>query len=170
MNKKLVIGTIIISIIAIAIRIFFFDPKVSSKIHTFMPYIDEYTHVAQFYYDDFLKYDAIALVYSIPTDKNEKIVCFDENYKHEIYPGNDILSDISVIRSAYDLDKHLLNNIAVDEGFVYFCNANGRASYVYSIKGNKPEYINGIEKKRRILAKKITDNWYFVTIPDSYFS
>lgn len=172
-KNKITIGAAIsigcIIAISFAIRILFFEPKIPSRIDDFKPYISEYTQAAEFYYDDFSKSKAYSLVYSVPSSDNDtEIICYSENYKHECPIPEQVNNSLSQIRDSYYLDKQPLDSIVVYTGFVAFCNNNGRASYVYSINGSKPEHINTPEEDKRVLVYKITDNWYFVTEPEDY--
>lgn len=141
-----------------------FYPKVPSRMDDFALCIKEYTQVAEFYYKDFEKYNTDILIYSVPYDENDKdIVCFTEEYNHEIMIGENECQSFSKICDSYHLDKQSLSYICVYDGFVSFCNDNGRASYVYSIFDKKPLYIkNPNESKEDLHIRKMFDNWYFV--------
>lgn len=140
-------------------------PTVPSRMDDFVLCIKEYTQAAEFYYKDFEKYNTDLLIYSVPYNENDNdIVCFTEEYKHEIIIDENERQFFSKVRDSYHLDKISLNHVLVYDGFVSFCNVNGRSSYVYSIYDKEPEYINSPKesKKDDLYIKKMSDNWYFV--------
>lgn len=166
-TKIIVILSIILLCIALIGAVLFiyecsYGPKVSSRKNDFIPIIEAYNKVANYYYDDFEKNNFEYLIYSVPYDENDKdIVCFTD--ERTIIIDDEILKSIYEIMDSYYLDKQPLDYIAVYEGFVSFCNNNGRSSYVYSVYDEEPDYINSPRKKNdRIYKKKITEHWYFL--------
>ena len=164
--KKIYIFIMIIIICGIFYIIYnlIFYPKVASRMDEFSLHLQDYTQVAEFYYNDFEKYNTDLLVYSVPYDNNDKdIVCFTEGYKHKIIIDEISYQSFLIICDSYYLDKQPLDYICVYDGFVSFCNNNGRASYVYSINDKKPIYIKSPnESKEDLHVRKMYDKWYFI--------
>ena len=172
MNKKIIkYGSIIFGIILAlclicTILMLYFSPVASSRINDFKPLINEYTNIAQSYYNDYSKYNTESLVYSVPTSNSgSSIICYSDQYEHRFDLTADEMNNISAIQKQYRLDKQSLDYIAVYCGFVAFCNNNHRASYVYSLNNQKPEFISTPNNdNKKISVSKITDNWYFVSL------
>lgn len=172
MKKKYIFSScavcLLILVITVSIRIFFFEPEVPSRIESIKPNIVEYSQVAEYLYNDFSKYNSDIFVYSVPSDINDNnILCCSD--KHELMLTKSIQNDFSVISNSYRLDKHSLDHVTVYDNFVSFGYELGRAAYVYSVNGEKPKHINSPKEDGRVLVKKIADNWYFVTKPDKFF-
>lgn len=138
--------------------------NISSREEDFKPIINEYTSMAEFYYNDFKKYDAKKLIYLVPDDHNDKITwCITEGNKHSLELSDEQFAAYIRIDNSYYLDKHSLEYICVYDGFVSFCNDGNRASYVYSVKGDEPEYISDPDNLYKdIVIKKISEHWYWV--------
>ena len=67
-----------------------------------------------------------------------------------------------MVLSTFNLDGKGLETIYVYDTFVSFKIVNGRASFVYSVNGEKPRYVNRPDEgKLRIHVEKIFDNWYY---------
>ena len=168
--KKAAIITAVFAILSgaalLALRILFFEPKVPSRKDDFLPLITEYTQVAEYYSSDFEKYDAERLIYSVP-DGNEAH-CFNSEYVHELPISEPTLTSVKKIKAAYYLDKHHLEDIIVDGNYVLFGNIAGRAVYIYSKDGTKPESADCLNSGRA-LVYKMADNWYFTTVPEKWF-
>lgn len=168
--KKAAIITAVFAILSgaalLALRILFFEPKVPSRKDDFLPLITEYTQVAEYYISDFEKYDAERLIYSVP-DGNEAH-CFNSEYVHELPISEPTLTSVKKIKAAYYLDKHHLEDIIVDGNYVLFGNIAGRAVYIYSKDGTKPESADCLNSGRA-LVYKMADNWYFATVPEKWF-
>ena len=169
LKKVLIISIIILAIIAFIYYayIVIFSAKIAGS--TILPCIDDYTKVAKCYYEDFEKYDAEHLVYSIPSEKNKDIICYTENFNHEIIMDEITYQSFLMVEDSYRVDKQPIDYISVYDGFVSFCNNNGRASYVYSVYGEKPEFISNPDKPTDFLSvSEISDNWHYVS--ESFFS
>ncbi len=183
-RKKLLIigaaGVLILGLaVCLAVRILFFEPKVPSRKDDFLPLVNEYTQVAEFYGSDFDKYGAEQLIYIVPyksyysdkdgTEYSEATSCITEGCKHYLSPDEQELSALLKVVDAYYLDKHALDYVKVSGDFVFFCCETGRAEYVYSRNGKKPKSSDCL-RDRRALVYKLADNWYFASVPDDYFS
>ncbi len=138
--------------------------NISSREDDFKPLINEYTSMAEFYYNDFKKYDAKELIYLVPDNHNDKFTwCITEENRHSLELSDEQLAAYIRIDNSYYLDKHSLEFICVYDGFVSFCNDGNRASYVYSIDDKKPECISSPDKPYKdIVVKKISEHWYWV--------
>lgn len=166
-RKKLIIigavGAVILGLaVCLAVRILFFEPHVPSRKDDFLPLVNEYTQVAEFYSSDFEKYDADRLTYY-------ETYCFTENYKHYLSPDEQVLDALMKVEDSYYLDKNPLECVNVSSDFVFLRSATGRAEYVYSRSGKKPKSSDCLGD-RRALVYKMADNWYFASVPDDYFS
>ncbi len=169
-RKKIVF--LIISILLLLITVGYVNHKlssqtllnISSREDDFKPLISEYTSMAEFYYNDFKKYDAKKLIYLVPDDHNDKFTwCITEENRHSLELNEEQLAIYIRIDDSYYLDKHSLEYICVYDGFVSFCNDGNRASYVYSIDDKKPEYISSPDNPYKdIVIKKISEHWYWV--------
>lgn len=145
---------------ALAVRILFFEPYVPSRRDDFLPLVNEYTQVAEFYSSDFEKYDADRLTYY-------ETYCFTENYKHYLSPDEQELDALMKVEDSYYLDKHPLEFVEVSGDFVYLCCGTGRAEYVYSRSDKKPKSSDCLGDQRA-LVYKLADNWYFASVPDDW--
>ena len=143
------------------------EPRVPSKSENFSAYVGEYTQVAEFYYNDYQKYNTDILIYSVPVwndNMDLDIVCYTEGFTHDLIIGEELYEAFTKITNSYYLDKQHLEYICVYEGFVSFCNNNGRASYVYSLNDTEPSYIkNPNESKCDIFVKHLCNSWYFIS-------
>ncbi|NLT08138.1 MAG: hypothetical protein GXY08_01355 [Ruminococcus sp.] len=138
--------------------------NISSRENEFKPLVKEYTSLAEFYYDDFQKYDTEELVYLVPSQKDNAISwCITEKHKHSIELNNNQVDNYTKVKDSYYLDKNHLSYICVYNNCVSFCNDNGRASYVYSVNDKKPEYISSPDNPYNdIVVRKLANNWYWV--------
>lgn len=170
-KKALIISIIILAIIAFIYCTYtvIYSAKVAGSTEKILHCIDDYTKVAKYYYEDFEKYDAEHLVYSVPTEKYKDVICYTENFNHEIIMDEITHQSFLIVEDTYRVDKQPIDYICVYDGFVSFCNNNGRASYVYSIYGDKPEFISTPNIPTDFLhVSEISDNWYYVS--ESFFS
>ena len=138
--------------------------NISSREDDFKLLISEYTSMAEFYYNDFKKYDEKELIYLVPDDHNDKFTwCITEENSHSLELNEEQLAIYIRIDDSYYLDKHSLEYICVYDGFVSFCNDGNRASYVYSVKGNEPQYVTSPDNPYKdIIVKKLSEHWYWV--------
>lgn len=66
------------------------------------------------------------------------------------------------IKSIFQLDHQNLDCIYVVDDFVAFGIVNGRASFIYSINGVKPSFVNRPDESiDNIYIEKIDRNWYY---------
>ena len=66
------------------------------------------------------------------------------------------------IFDSYRLDKHSLDSVWVNKGFVCFGNINGRNSLIYSADDVEPNFVNRpSEKVEHVYIEKICDHWYY---------
>ena len=111
-------------------------------------------------------------------DGSQWCVSFDlENkklYHHEWPEGCDEydLTDEQVeafeniyIEDVFYVDHTECNDIVMNEDFVAFTNDHGRASFIYSVSGRRPHFVNFPSSKKSSsvkCVKKINDHWYYV--------
>lgn len=168
--KKFVLCLAIFVIILVIIGIVFkisSEPRVPSRSEDFSVFIEEYTQVAEFYYEDYLKYNTNILIYSVPVwndNTDLDVVCYTEGFTHDLVINQELREAFTKITNSYYLDKQHLEYICTYDGFVSFCNNNGRASYVYSINDTEPVYIkNPNESKCDTFVKRLGNGWYFIS-------
>lgn len=138
--------------------------NISSREDDFKPLINEYSSIANLYYDDYKKYDSEKLIYLVPNKYNDiYTACITDECKHSLELNEEQRIQYNKIIDSYYLDKQPLEYICVYNGFVSFCNNGGRASYVYSVEDKKPEYISSPNSPYDDIAiKKLSEHWYWV--------
>ena len=66
------------------------------------------------------------------------------------------------VKSVFRLDNHCLDCLSVFDNNVVFKIVNERATFIYSVFDEKPNFINSRkENNDNIFVEKITDNWYY---------
>lgn len=161
MRKKLVFTIIFLLIILIIIVIIFFNrPIISYNKNTLLDNEYFYTQTAELYYQDYIKQNTND-IFSYSTVNDDKfITCNTQNYKFEL--SSEEYDNYKIVYDSYRLDKISLDRIYVYDTFVAFCNESGRTSFVYSVNGQKPIYVNSPkDQNKKIYIEKITDNWYY---------
>ncbi len=128
-----------------------------------IPNEGDYTQIAEIYYEDSQKYTDLILAYS-PCYENADgeflIHCY--SLKHDIVISADAYRAFQIVNGSFRLDKHQLERVYVYDTFVTFGIENGRESFIYSVEGKKPSYVNNPnEESKRNRIRKITDHWYY---------
>lgn len=138
--------------------------NISSREDDFKPLINEYSVIANLYYDDYKKNNSEELIYLVPNKYNDiYTACITDECRHSLELNEEQRIQYNKIKDSYYLDKHHLEYICVYNGFVSFCNNGGRASYVYSVEDKKPEYISSPNSPYDDIAiKKLSEHWYWV--------
>lgn len=161
MKKKLVLTIISLFLLLILINviIFFERPVISYNKNILLDNECFYSKTAELYYQDYIIRNLNNTFVYFNEDKF--ITCYTEKYKFEL--SDEEYDNYKIVYDSYRLDKESLNRIYVYDTFVAFCTINGRTSFVYSVNGQKPKYVNNPEdQKKRIYVEKITDNWYYL--------
>jgi len=136
--------------------------KLSYNKHVFKENQADYSLAAGLIYEDYMKRD---------TEQNEMYIMSDSSLCYfnsetdryeEISLTEEQLKSIQNVKRVYQLDKHGLDSIWVNKGFVCFGNINGRNSFVYSVDDVKPQFVNfPDEKVNHIYTEKIDAHWYY---------
>lgn len=92
----------------------------------------------------------------------EKELVSNEPGKRTISLTDKEYQALQTVYDNYNPDKHSLEYIRACDGFAAFCEANGRASFIYSVDDEKPSFVNiPDEAARSIWVEKIADHWYY---------
>ena len=139
--------------------------NIASREEEFKPLISDYTALAEFYYDDFRKSGESVIIYDTPRSDSDHVSRSMINGQEHCLRFTDELHDSYIrVRDSYYLDKHSLAYVCVYDGFAAFVNEGMRASYVYSVNGEKPEYITSPDTPQDdpVVAKDLGGSWYWV--------
>jgi hypothetical protein len=142
-------------------------PIISYDPDKLLNYEDEYTQIAELCYQDYLQLsenDNIEYsVYLFNLDK-KRLTSYNPE-KHTISLTDEKYQALKTIYDNYRLDKHDLDFIGACDNFVSFGIANGRASFIYSVNNEKPNFVNRPDDDyKSIWVEKITDHWYYACV------
>ena len=125
-------------------------PIISYDPDKLLNYEDEYTQIAELCYQDYLQLSE------------------NDNIEYSVYLFNLTDEKYQALKTIYDnyrLDKHDLDFIGACDNFVSFGIANGRASFIYSVNNEKPNFVNRPDDDyKSIWVEKITDHWYYACV------
>lgn len=137
---------------------------VSYDKNTLIDYKEEYTQIAELCYKDYLQLkkndgDINRAAYLLSYDRKRLHNCISDN---TIILTNGESQSLQTTDDDFYLAKKKLDFIEVQDNFVAFGIVNGRASFIYSLNDDKPNFVNTAnENYQRIYVEKITDHWYF---------
>ena len=142
-------------------------PIISYDPDKLLNYEDEYTQIAELCYQDYLQLsenDNIEYsVYLFNLDK-KRLTSYNPE-KHTISLTDEKYQALKTIYDNYRLDKHDLDFIGACDNFVSLGIANGRASFIYSVNNEKPNFVNRPDDDyKSIWVEKITDHWYYACV------
>lgn len=129
---------------------------------------DDYTKIAEIYYNDYQNRDANEIAYSAasPSGESYTISSYDELPNIRKISLNETESaSAQSVENSYWIDESIWERVYVYDVFVSFSNIRGRESLVYSVDGTRPSYVNSPSDEGKfdhIWVHKITDNWYHV--------
>lgn len=98
-------------------------------------------------------------IYSIDYNKNN-LICYHNQEHYSL--NQEEKQAVITVTSVFYLDHHGLDWLFVNNNFVVFGIANGRASFIYSLSGKKPDFVNSPKfNEHNIWVEKITDKWFY---------
>ena len=101
-------------------------------------------------------------LFNVDIDMNN-LVCYNNNEQVYYSLTQEQKQAFTTIKSVFKLDHQGLENVFVNEHFVAFGVANGRASFIYSPSNQKPDFVNSSkENDDNIFVEKIINNWFYV--------
>lgn len=164
-NKLLPSGFIVIALIAIAIVWYSLQLTPESKLNIVLENEEDYTKIAEIYYEDFQNNNDTTDRFVYSTGKSGRIFCSTESGYRELDLTDEELASSIVVYASYQMDDNKgLDRIYVYNNFVSFCTVNGCESLVYSVNGKRPKHINTPDENfYHISIFKITDHWYYLT-------
>lgn len=100
-------------------------------------------------------------LFNVDIDMNN-LICYNNNEQAYYSLTQEQKQAFITIKSVFKLDHQGLENVFVNEHFVSFGVANGRASFIYSLSNQKPDFVNSPkENNDNIFVEKITNNWFY---------
>lgn len=112
------------------------------------------------YYKD-NKDDDDVWLFNVDIDMNN-LICYNNNGQSYYSLTQEQKQAFMTIKSVFRLDHLGLENLFVNEHFVAFGIANGRASFIYSPSDQKPDFVNSSkENTDNIFVERITNNWFY---------
>ena len=90
------------------------------------------------------------------------LVCYNSEGQSYYSLTQEQKLEFMIVKSVFRLDHQGLSNLFVNNYFVAFGIANGRASFIYSPYNKKPDFVNSPkEDNDNIFVERITNNWFY---------
>ncbi len=165
-KKVIIIILFLIAVITIAFLIYINRPLPAPEriVTLFETYEEDYTKIAQIYYNDYLTREEDKVAYS--TAESGEITCrLQDTDLKKIALTEDETASARRIDDTFSLDGYYWDRVYVYEGFVSFSTVTGHVSLVYSVDGSKPTRINFPDDGFEYIVSdaKITEHWYYMS-------